>query len=65
MYANMNSERLRFISTHKTELIVADYIHLQDSRVNPYDVGQKVILPSSFVNSPRYLYVIMEGQTYL
>lgn len=61
MYVKVESERLRYISLNQKKLRVENYIHLQDAvasdaNVNPRDLGRMVILPSSFVNSPRYLH---------
>ncbi|GBO33219.1 hypothetical protein AVEN_153321-1, partial [Araneus ventricosus] len=61
MYVKVESERLRYISLNQSKLRAENYIHLQDAiandaRVNPNDLGRMVILPSSFVNSPRYLH---------
>ncbi|XP_054266833.1 uncharacterized protein LOC128989005 [Macrosteles quadrilineatus] len=61
MYVKIESERLRFISLNQKKLRAENYIHLQDAvrndnNVNPNDLGQMVILPSTFVNSPRYLH---------
>ena len=52
MYVKIESERLCFISLN---------IHLRgavnyDAQINPNDLGWLVILPSTFVNSPRYLH---------
>ena len=57
MYAKIESERLLFIRTHQQQLRVADYIHLRDSLTNDghANVGQLVILPSSFTGGPRYM----------
>ena len=54
MYAKIESERLLFIRTHRQQLRVADYIHLRDSLTNDghANVGQLVILPSSFTGGP-------------
>ncbi|XP_061380705.1 uncharacterized protein LOC133319582 [Danaus plexippus] len=61
MYVKVESERLRFIALNQTKLRAENYIHLQDAVRNdadldPNNLGQLVILPSSFVNSPRYLH---------
>ncbi|UYV64484.1 hypothetical protein LAZ67_3000923 [Cordylochernes scorpioides] len=60
MYAKVESERLRYITLHQRNLRAESYIHLRDAlstdaNINPNSLGQKIILPSSFVNSPRYL----------
>ncbi|XP_075125698.1 uncharacterized protein LOC142198565 [Leptodactylus fuscus] len=61
MYVKMESERLRYIALNQTKLRAENYIHLQDAiktdaQIAASDVGQIVILPSSVVNSPRYLH---------
>ncbi|GFY20902.1 helitron_like_N domain-containing protein [Trichonephila clavipes] len=61
MYVKVESERLRFIALNQTKLRAENYIHLQDAIRNdadlePNSLGQMVILPSSFVNSARYLH---------
>lgn len=61
MYVKIESERLRYISLNQSRLRAENYVHLQDAvrndaQVNANDVGQMVILPSSVVNSPRYLH---------
>ncbi|GFS51286.1 helitron_like_N domain-containing protein [Trichonephila clavipes] len=60
MYVKVESGRLRFIALNQTKLRVENYIHLQDvirndADLNPNNLGQMIILPSSFVNSARYL----------
>lgn len=58
-YAKIEAERLRYIRTHQSELRVEDYIHLRDaieSDGGVEDIGQQVILPSTFVGSPRHLH---------
>ncbi|UYV66463.1 hypothetical protein LAZ67_4001752 [Cordylochernes scorpioides] len=60
MYAKVESERLRYITLHQRNLRAESYIHLRDAlstdaNINPNSLGQRIILPSSFVNSPRYL----------
>ncbi|KAL8606455.1 hypothetical protein ACOMHN_015544 [Nucella lapillus] len=58
MYAKIETERLTFIRLNQTKLRVEQYIHLQDALNvdgNAHNIGQQVILPSSFVGSPRYM----------
>ncbi|KAL8618847.1 hypothetical protein ACOMHN_000854 [Nucella lapillus] len=58
MYATIETERLTFIRLNQTKLRVEQYIHLQDALNvdgNAHNIGQQVILPSSFVGSPRYM----------
>lgn len=61
MYVKVESERLRYISLNQRKLRAENYIHLQDAirtdtNVNLNNLGQAIILPSSFINSPRYLH---------
>nr|XP_036228731.1 uncharacterized protein LOC118682893 [Bactrocera oleae] len=61
MYIKVESERLRYISLNQKKLRAENYIHLQDAinandNIRPNDIGKMVILPSTFVNSPRYLH---------
>ncbi|UYV74787.1 hypothetical protein LAZ67_12000976 [Cordylochernes scorpioides] len=58
MYATVESERLRYITLHQRNLRAESYIHLRDAlstdaNINPNSLGQRIILPSGFVNSPR------------
>ncbi|UYV72475.1 hypothetical protein LAZ67_9003306 [Cordylochernes scorpioides] len=60
MYAKVESERLRYITLAQRNLRAESYIHLRDAlstdaNINPNSLGQRIILPSSFVYSPRYL----------
>ncbi|GFX00982.1 helitron_like_N domain-containing protein [Trichonephila clavipes] len=60
MYIKLESERLRYIALNQKKLRAENYIHLQDAisaddTIRPNDIGKMVILPSTFVNSPRYL----------
>ncbi|UYV76412.1 hypothetical protein LAZ67_14000329 [Cordylochernes scorpioides] len=59
MYAKVETERLSFIRRNQKKLRTENYIHLQDTlRVdeNLANIGQIVILPSSFTGGPRYLH---------
>lgn len=59
MYAKIESERLSYIRNNQTKLRVENYVHLQDAlRGNEHssDIGQVMILPSSFTGGPRYLH---------
>ncbi|GBP67504.1 hypothetical protein EVAR_49870_1 [Eumeta japonica] len=56
----MISERLNFIKRNQKKLRAEDYIHLRDAVVNDghlnaSNIGQHVILPSSFTGSPRFM----------
>jgi hypothetical protein len=60
MMAMMISERLHFIRNHQKQLRADDYVRLRDAinndaNINSNNVGQQVILPSSFTGSPRYM----------
>uniref|UniRef100_UPI00358E883F uncharacterized protein n=1 Tax=Myxine glutinosa TaxID=7769 RepID=UPI00358E883F len=58
-YAKMEAERLLYIRLNQSKLRAEEYIHLKDAIVtdgiNPEDIGQPVILPSSFTGGPRYM----------
>ncbi|UYV75439.1 hypothetical protein LAZ67_13000277 [Cordylochernes scorpioides] len=59
MYAKVESERLSFIRRNQKKLRTENYIHLQDALradENLANIGQIVILPSSFTGGPRYLH---------
>ncbi|XP_044596944.1 uncharacterized protein LOC123273568, partial [Cotesia glomerata] len=57
MYAKIESERLRYLRYNQQKLRAEEYIHLRDAINNNADVaeiGNHVILPSSYVGSPRH-----------
>ncbi len=59
MYAKMETERLLFIRLNQKQLRAEQYSGLQDAMNidgNAKNVGQQVILPSSFTGSPRYMH---------
>jgi len=59
MFAKVESERLSFIRFNQKKLRVENYCHLKDAINNDGDVnniGQLVILPSSFIGGPRYMH---------
>ena len=59
MYAKIETERLIYIRTNQTRLRAEDYVHLRDAMqqdTNVENMGQLVILPSSFVGGPRYMH---------
>lgn len=59
MYAKIEAERLRYLRMNQTSLRVDDYIHLHDAirnDGNAENVGQLVILPSTFTGSPRHMH---------
>ena len=59
-FSKIEAERLRFIQNNQSKLKVDAYIHLQDAVNNDAvidtDVGRLVILPSTFIGSPRYMH---------
>lgn len=66
MYVKVESERLRYLALNQQKLRSDSYIHLRDAvnndaNANPNNLGQMIILPSSFVNSPRYLHEYTQG----
>lgn len=59
MYAKIESERLLFIRLNQKKLRAENYIHLRDAIMNEKhakDVGQTVILPSTYTGSPRHMH---------
>lgn len=73
MYVKMESERLRFIRFNQSRLRAEEFIHLRDAinsphdqNVNVNDIGSMVILPSSYVGSPRHMQeYIQDAMTYV
>ncbi|XP_069963810.1 phosphatidylinositol phosphatase PTPRQ isoform X4 [Bactrocera oleae] len=60
MAAKMISERLDFLKRNQKKLRAEEYIHLRDAvvndgHINASNIGQHVILPSSFTGSPRFM----------
>lgn len=60
MYAKIETERLNYIRNNQEQLRADSYIHLRDAvgtiDANADQLGQKVVLPSSFTGGPRYMY---------
>lgn len=59
MYAKIESERLNYIRYHQRKLRSEEYIHLRDAintDGNVNDIGQMIILPSSYTGSPRHMH---------
>ena len=59
MYIKIETERLNYIRFNQSKLRVEEYIHLQDAVSKDgeqAEVGQLVILPSSFTGGPRYMH---------
>ena len=72
MYAKIETERPNFIKRNQRKLSAENYIHLKDSvdregvQREARDVGQVVILPSSFTGVPRYMHeCIQDAMTYI
>ena len=69
MYAKIESERLFFVRLNQKKLRVEEYIHLRDAIANDGDtdnLGQLVILPSSFTGSPRHMHeYTQDAMTYV
>lgn len=69
MYAKIESERLLFIRLNQKKLRAEDYIHLKDAIAkdgNVADLGQMIILPSSYIGSPRHMHeYIQDAFTYV
>lgn len=60
MYAKIETERLTYIRNNQAQLRADSYIHLRDAigrqDVDVQQLGQKVVLPSSFTGGPRYMH---------
>ncbi|XP_017470385.1 PREDICTED: uncharacterized protein LOC108362062 [Rhagoletis zephyria] len=59
MYAKIETERLNFIRFNQRKLRSEEYIHLRDAINNDRNVnniGQMVILPSTYTGSPRHMH---------
>lgn len=59
MYAKLESERLLYLRRNQKKLRADDYIHLRDAistEGNINDIGQLVILPSTYTGSPRHMH---------
>ena len=69
MYAKIESERLLFVRLNQKKLRVDDYIHLRDAVVMMEmlpNLGQLVILPSTFTGSPRHMHeYTQDAMTYV
>ncbi|XP_069968901.1 uncharacterized protein [Bactrocera oleae] len=73
MFAKIESERLRFIRFNQAKLRSEDYIHLRnaivgnvDGNLNTNEIGSAVILPSSYIGSPRNMQeYIQDAMTYV
>ncbi|KAL8580062.1 hypothetical protein ACOMHN_065111 [Nucella lapillus] len=64
IYAKVEQERLSYLFTHQGQLRAASYVALRDhvqggdaaNPSNAADIGQRIVLPSSFVGGPRYMH---------
>jgi hypothetical protein len=69
MYAKIESERLSFLRYNQKTLRVDEYIHLKDAIANDgnaSNLGQLVILPSTFTGSPRHMHeYTQDAMTYV
>ncbi len=69
MFAKIESKRLGYIRREQIKLRVENYIHLRDAVMNDgnaNNVGQLVILPSTFTGGPRYMYeYTQDAMTYV
>ncbi|GFX28377.1 helitron_like_N domain-containing protein [Trichonephila clavipes] len=73
MYAKVESERLRFLRFNQAKLRSEEYIHLRDAvagnidgNLNPNDIGNAFILPSSYIGSLRNMQEYMQdAMTYV
>jgi PIF1-like helicase/Helitron helicase-like domain at N-terminus len=69
MYAKIESERLSYLRYHQKTLRVDEYIHLRDAIANDgnaSNLGQLVILPSTFTGSPRHMHeYTQDAMTYV
>jgi hypothetical protein len=69
MYAKIETERLSFLRHNQKKLRAEQYIHLKDAMVkdrSPEEIGQMIILPSTFTGSPRYMHeYTQDAMTYV
>ncbi|XP_065831980.1 uncharacterized protein [Oscarella lobularis] len=60
MYVKIETDRLNFVRYNQKELRAETYSNFADAlltdNADPRDVGQKVVLPSSFSGGPRYMH---------
>ncbi|XP_024871877.1 uncharacterized protein LOC112454611 [Temnothorax curvispinosus] len=60
MYAKIETERLNYIRNNQAQLRADSYIHLRDvvgrQDADVAQLGQMVVLPSSFTEGPRYMH---------
>ncbi|GBO98478.1 Carotenoid isomerooxygenase [Eumeta japonica] len=69
MYAKIEAERMLYIRLNQKKLRTEEYIHLRDAIVNDGnidDIGTMVILPSSYIGSPRHMHeYTQDAMTYV
>ncbi|XP_063993418.1 uncharacterized protein LOC135171058 [Diachasmimorpha longicaudata] len=73
MFAEVGSERLRFIRYNQAKLRSEEYVHLRDAvagnidgNLNPNDIGKSFIFPSSYIGRPRNMQeYIQDAMTYV
>lgn len=69
MYVKIESERLQYLRYNKKKLRAEEYIHLRDAIANntdTADIGNSIILPSSYIRSPRHMQeYIQDAMTYV
>lgn len=59
MWAKIEAERLRFLRLNQATLRADTYVHLTDAIAadrDPNQIGTRVILPSTFIGSPRHMH---------
>ncbi|XP_028966748.1 uncharacterized protein LOC114828104, partial [Galendromus occidentalis] len=61
MYAKIETERLLFIRLNQTKLRSEEYVHLRDAiasdgHIDPNHLTKMVILPATFMGSPRHMH---------
>ena len=60
MAVKVESERLAFLRAKQKQLRAENYSIFADAVLqddaNPQNIGQKVILPSTFIGGPRYMH---------
>ncbi|EFN61253.1 Uncharacterized ATP-dependent helicase YHR031C, partial [Camponotus floridanus] len=69
MYVKIETERLTYIRLHQKELRSEQYIHLRDAMnadKNGNNVGQLIILPATYMGSPRHMHeYAQDAMTYV
>ncbi|XP_044735689.1 uncharacterized protein LOC123297922 [Chrysoperla carnea] len=69
MYAKIEAERMLYIRLNQKKLRTEEYIHLRDAIMNDGnidDIGTMVILPSSYIGSPRHMHeYTQDAMTYV